>query len=883
MSILKKNILTFICFYLFVRILVGISCSADAHNVKRHVKLTSLEPVHVSQEWGVLAQNTSVAGKLLQIADRRFAFGLGTHADSEIIYALNHRYERFEVWVGVDADMRQYHQGSVVFKILVDGLKVFDSGLMNHYSSPQIANIDVTEVRELVLKVEGGGDGIGYDHADWGEPVLVTTKKIENKERDVQPKFTVTSEDMRLQLNQQGRICGLVIGEKRHSFKLDGGVRLAQCRETEPVQVAQTPSGAVECTRMLANPQGQRCRLVERFSPTSHNSVRWMVTIQGESNAWSTPVIIGWDWPARDTSRFWTAWSDPDMIGSGGWDPAVMKAEGWRDPLVSRPFSDTSRWYGGNPATMVPSTGDYFSIPLAVIMESDLDVGFSFVQSPEDDLLQMKMITRSDGTIEFQHLHHRISKDNAVSFSLDLVCHEDDWRSGLKWIVERYPDYFNPVNALAQEIAGCGAYSSWEGELDVEKLKKMAFRFNWKSSFDFPYMGMFLPPVDTWQTFATYEEATKDPWVTSTYQGQPTSIEQLNRYCQRMREYGFYVLNYFNVTEFGTNVKAESTDLNLPEDSLWRHCSAFLHRKIADGILYDDKGEFYRTWGNAIVMDCGGKDYQDFLIEQARRHIEKLPASSGICIDRLDWLRLFNPRADDSISWYDNQAARSLITSWKQLMERLGPLMHGHNKVIFANPMVSMRLDVLRHIDGIYSEHNEMGPALNASALLGLRMPVVAWTWNEDSLRPDPDLFFQRLLYLGVFPTAPVPYNNHTILPSEFVDKWYLDYGPLLNELSGRTWVLKPHVIRVLNPNARANIFKVPSGYSIPVVSDEKELSQVTLELNAPEWFSAKTPTAEVLHPGSENSVAVIPTYNDEWLVLKVPLVRGCGLLRLKY
>ncbi len=32
-------------------------------------------------------------------------------------------------------------------------------------------------------------------------------------------------------------------------------------------------------------------------------------------------------------------------------------------------------------------------------------------------------------------------------------------------------------------------------DLDVETLNKMAFVFNWKASFDFPYMGMFLPPV----------------------------------------------------------------------------------------------------------------------------------------------------------------------------------------------------------------------------------------------------------------------------------------------------------------------------------------------------------------------------------------------------
>ena len=31
--------------------------------------------------------------------------------------------------------------------------------------------------------------------------------------------------------------------------------------------------------------------------------------------------------------------------------------------------------------------------------------------------------------------------------------------------------------------------------LDVGRLRKMAFKVNWAASYDFPYMGMFLPPT----------------------------------------------------------------------------------------------------------------------------------------------------------------------------------------------------------------------------------------------------------------------------------------------------------------------------------------------------------------------------------------------------
>ena len=62
-------------------------------------------------------------------------------------------------------------------------------------------------------------------------------------------------------------------------------------------------------------------------------------------------------------------------------------------------------------------------------------------------------------------------------------------------MTRRYPQYFDPPNPLANQMAGCGAYSSHAEINEVERLMQMAFRVNWKASFDFPYMGMFIPPV----------------------------------------------------------------------------------------------------------------------------------------------------------------------------------------------------------------------------------------------------------------------------------------------------------------------------------------------------------------------------------------------------
>ena len=99
-------------------------------------------------------------------------------------------------------------------------------------------------------------------------------------------------------------------------------------------------------------------------------------------------------------------------------------------------------------------------------------------------------------------------------------------------------------------MAGCGAYSGDENPIDAAKFKRMAFRINWKLSDDFPYMGMFIPPV----------KDADEKWDRSCDEAAPpdkprwTSCRRLNDYAQYMKTNGFYVLNYFNVTEFGKNM-----------------------------------------------------------------------------------------------------------------------------------------------------------------------------------------------------------------------------------------------------------------------------------------------------------------------------------------
>jgi hypothetical protein len=363
-------------------------------------------------------------------------------------------------------------------------------------------------------------------------------------------------------------------------------------------------------------------------------------------------------------------------------------------------------------------------------------------------------------------------------------------------------------------------------------------------------------------------------------------------YSRRMRAQGFYVLNYFNVSEFGASIRNPAPARRYQHDEdLWRDANDFLYTRLKDAIVrvpreippeslkFDGNtkpGGPYYTWANAIVLDCGEPVYADFLINQARRHIEKIPESSGICIDRLDWLRLYNEDRDDGVSWFAGRPSRSFLVSWNNLLARLGPLMHDAGKVIFCNTG-DKRIDTLRQADGIFDE-STAGSESNLEAFLTVRKPAIGWTSNESALKPDPDAFFQKYLHLGIYPMAPYPINDHSLTPGEEVDKQYLDYGPMLDLMRGKKWVLSPHAVEVIRGGAKANIFQVPGGYVVPVTfGGDTQEAVVTIR-----GVNAEVATAEVFHPGSAPGAPLRFARTGTQLSLTVPLQRGCAMVRLR-
>ena len=132
------------------------------------VFLDALEPVSVTQGWGKLQRNRSVWEKPMVIHGRRFQRGLGTHAPSRIVFALDGKYRRFQTWAGADGNTAP----TVTFEVWLDGAKRWQSGLMTRDTAAAWIDIDVSAAKRLELVVGDAGDLAG-DHADWADARLL--------------------------------------------------------------------------------------------------------------------------------------------------------------------------------------------------------------------------------------------------------------------------------------------------------------------------------------------------------------------------------------------------------------------------------------------------------------------------------------------------------------------------------------------------------------------------------------------------------------------------------------------------------------------------------------------------------------------------------------
>lgn len=151
--------------------------------VNSEVYLSDLTWKSAKSGWGNSTKDKSIVQNIITLDGKKYEKGIGTHANSEIVYEIGGKYSKFTSDIGVDDEVGDY--GSLIFRVFGDGKLLYESGTLTGKDAAEKVDVDASNVNELKLVVTDAGDGMSNDHADWANAKLSTLKESDQPQTNL--------------------------------------------------------------------------------------------------------------------------------------------------------------------------------------------------------------------------------------------------------------------------------------------------------------------------------------------------------------------------------------------------------------------------------------------------------------------------------------------------------------------------------------------------------------------------------------------------------------------------------------------------------------------------------------------------------------------------
>ncbi|MDD9267274.1 NPCBM/NEW2 domain-containing protein [Paenibacillus sp. GCM10023248] len=150
---------------------------------------SDLNWLSASSGWSTVKKDKSLDGNAIKLMGSSGAVtygkGFGVHADSRVIFDISDKnYESFTALVGVDQEMaKSPSYADVEFKVLVDGVEQFASGVMKVTDVAKPVDVRVAGASLVELVVTNSDNDNSEDHASWADATFrVAEGQSEQKE-----------------------------------------------------------------------------------------------------------------------------------------------------------------------------------------------------------------------------------------------------------------------------------------------------------------------------------------------------------------------------------------------------------------------------------------------------------------------------------------------------------------------------------------------------------------------------------------------------------------------------------------------------------------------------------------------------------------------------
>ena len=263
------------------------------------IPLSSLDLSKMENGWKSPQRDKSIEGNPIRLGNTTYESGVGVHAPSRIVVKLNGAVTTFRAVGGIDAEVEHPNNPRdkaaildyrVVLRGQDDQDQVVKSGSMNRDSSPIQLDIDVRNVKYLILEVNnGGGDGNWGDHFDWANAYFIYREQNSTRPEMVSPDVL-----------KSPLACAMDI------FALPGKRVLHKIVTTDPtlnISVTDLPDGLT---------WNAKRRAVEGTAPEADGVYKYTVVMQegkGEPSTAKASLTVQKNLPMAKPMMGWISWN----------------------------------------------------------------------------------------------------------------------------------------------------------------------------------------------------------------------------------------------------------------------------------------------------------------------------------------------------------------------------------------------------------------------------------------------------------------------------------------------------------------------------------------------------------------------------------------------
>lgn len=217
--------------------------------------LSDIDWGSATTDYGQVRKDLASSGAKIKLSvngeEKVFDKGIGTHANSEIVYNLEGKnYEYFETYVGIDRNITQQNNSSVIFKVYADDVEVYNSGVMKWADDAKLVRIPLEGVSELKIAADNAGNGNASDHASFGDAKFLILNAVPTLNI---PKSVSTKVGYPIELNEEYSASDAEDGDLTNNIEVAGEVNFNKAGKYElTYKVTDSDGNTTTKTRTIA-------------------------------------------------------------------------------------------------------------------------------------------------------------------------------------------------------------------------------------------------------------------------------------------------------------------------------------------------------------------------------------------------------------------------------------------------------------------------------------------------------------------------------------------------------------------------------------------------------------------------------------------------------